>query len=310
MNRLQKKCFIVSAGVHLLLVLILLFGSAFQSAKDKANGLSELEFLPVITFDGPASGGGSPTGGTPPPAHVEAPKPQPPAPAPPPAPKPAPEPEQEVKPQPKKQPEAEPAKEPQVKEVQQSKTDPEAFEPSPKKKKIEISMTQVTRKSDAKAKARAKAEAQAQADAEAVEQATAAANAWRSRATRQIGRMAEHVSDGMSGSTSLELKGPGGGGKPYANFNQAVMSVYKRAWTQQDVAADEDTTVEALVIIARDGTVISGRITRRSGNASVDRSVQATLDRVKYAAPLPENAKEDQREVPITFYARPKQSLG
>jgi hypothetical protein len=36
-NRLQKKCFIAATGFHLLLVGIVLFGSAFFSSNEKAN---------------------------------------------------------------------------------------------------------------------------------------------------------------------------------------------------------------------------------------------------------------------------------
>jgi TonB family protein len=181
----------------------------------------------------------------------------------------------------------------------------ESLEPSlePKRKKIEINTTQITRRRDGKAEAKARAEAQAREQARAE-------RAARQRMAQQIGAMASHISGEVSGSTSLELKGPGGGGLPYANFNQAVMSAYQRVWRQQEVEADEVTTVQTTATIGRDGTVISARITRPSDNASVNRAVQTTLDRVKYAAPLPDDAKEDQRTVPITFYAKPKRSIG
>ena len=46
MNRLQKKCFIASAGMHLLLVLILIIGPAFLSSKSKIEDIeSGLEAL-------------------------------------------------------------------------------------------------------------------------------------------------------------------------------------------------------------------------------------------------------------------------
>ena len=60
------------------------------------------------------------------------------------------------------------------------------------------------------------------------------------------------------------------------------------------------------VTIARDGTVISARIVDRSGSPVVDQSVQATLDRVRYAAPLPDDAKEDQRTITIYFDVKAK----
>ena len=288
MDRLQKKCFIVSAGVHLLLVLILIIGPAFQSSKDKADTMPVLDFVPFKTVDAMVSGGGNPNGSLPRPAPPE---PKPPTPAPPPV----------IQPQPvQRPPEPEPPKD-IVKPAPLPQPNPESLEPSlePKRKKIEVSTTQVTRKRDTKAEAKARAEAQAREE-----------SAARQRLARQIGAVAEHISGEVSAGTSLELKGPGGGGIPYANFNQSVMSAYQRVWRQQEVEAEEATTVEATVTIARDGTVISARIIRPSGNASVDRAVQATLDRVKYAAPLPDDAKENQRTVSISFYAKPRRSIG
>src|SRR5262245_17872052 len=66
MNRLHKKCFIASAGTHLLLALILLVGPAFLAPKDKLDNSQILEFIPLMTTDAQMSGGGSPHGGAPP----------------------------------------------------------------------------------------------------------------------------------------------------------------------------------------------------------------------------------------------------
>ena len=97
------------------------------------------------------------------------------------------------------------------------------------------------------------------------------------------------------------LKGPGGGGVPYANWIQAVKSVYDRAWILPTGIASDSGFAIATVTIARDGSVVSAEIVRRSGNAAVDDSVRTTLDRVRYAAPLPDDAKEDQRTISIKF---------
>src|ERR1051326_3021211 len=64
MNRLQKKCFIASAGTHLLLMVILFVGPAFQSSKhDKSEDLPLLDIIPSKTVDALVA----PSGGTPPP---------------------------------------------------------------------------------------------------------------------------------------------------------------------------------------------------------------------------------------------------
>ena len=77
-----------------------------------------------------------------------------------------------------------------------------------------------------------------------------------------------------------------------------------------DGITDDNATTAASVTIARDGTVVSSRITRSSGNAGVDRSVQVTLDRVKWAAPLPDTATENQRTVNINFNVAAKRAAG
>src|SRR5437868_7090532 len=79
MNRLQKKCFVASTGVHLLLVLILFVGPAFLSAPKKAENLQDLNFIPTVTVDALMSGGGTPRAAAPAPTP---PVPTPPAPTP------------------------------------------------------------------------------------------------------------------------------------------------------------------------------------------------------------------------------------
>ena len=282
-KRLQKKCLVVSASLHLLLVLVLLIGPAFLARSSKTVDLPILDFVPLKTVDALVSGGGSRTGGLPPPPAPPAPTPPAPAPTPPPpAPTPTPE---AVKPEAVKPPA--PA--------------PESLEVSTKKKR-EISTTLVTRQFDPKADAKAKADAQAKEDARITTE--------RRRLAAAIGGAASRLSSEMSGGTSIELKGPGGGGVPYANFLQAVKTVYENAWIVPDGVTDDSATTGASVTIARDGTVVSSKITRSSGNAEADRSVQRTLDRVRFAAPLPDDAKENQRTVDINFSVRAKRGMG
>lgn len=304
MDRLQKKCVVASAGVHLLLASILLVGPAFISSRDQSpplpDDLQVLDFVPLKTTDKMISGGGNPNVNSAPPAAQ---LPPPPKPAPQPKEQPAPDPEP-----PKKVREPAPPKE-TVKPVKTPDPIDESLEVSekPKRKKIEVSLKTVVHKSDSKADAKAKAKAQAEAQAKEEAREYAAS---RQRWAKQLGQAAENVGNGVSGGTSIELRGPRGGGVPYANFYQAVMSAYDRAWIVPDGVSDDNATVEAKVTIARDGTVVSARITRPSHNAAVDRSVRAALDRVTHTAPLPEEAKEDERTVPINFNVKAKRGIG
>jgi TonB family protein len=286
MNRLQKKCVIASAGFHSLLVVILFIGPGFLSSKTAAPDLPILDFVPLKTVDALVSGGGERTA-KPPPAPVETrpEPPQPPAPQPPPPePKPDPEPPKEL-----------------AKDPTPVKPETDSLVPTdkPKPRRPEISTTLVTRKPDADADKRAKAAAQAKAEA-----------AERQRLAKAIGNAVEDIANGVSEGTSIQLKGPGGGGIPYANFLQAVKSAYMRALVTPDNLKDETATTIASVTIARDGSVISARIIHLSGDDQLDQAVQRTLDRVKYAAPLPDDATESKRTVEINFNARAKRGFG
>jgi colicin import membrane protein len=281
MNRLQKKCFLASTGMHLLLFLILLVGPAFLSSREKPDSLPVLDFVPFKTVDALVSGGGNPDAKPLAPAPVTPPQPVTPPVVTPPAPVPPPEPEKITQPEP-----------PKI-----TRPETESLEVDKKAKhKIEVNTKPAIRNVEDLTKAKARAEAKEREIADAQRRAAATA----------IRNAVESIEGGTSGSTEIELRGPGGGGVPYANFLQAVKSVYANAWTVPDGVTDDSATATVAVTIARDGTVLSAHITETSGNAAVDRSVDATLRRVKYAARLPDDAQEDQRVVTIRFNVRSK----
>ena len=57
MNRLQKKCVLATAGVHLLLLVILLVGPAFFAPRPKADDLQVLDVIPANLIDAPFTSG-------------------------------------------------------------------------------------------------------------------------------------------------------------------------------------------------------------------------------------------------------------
>src|ERR1019366_8843807 len=79
MNRLQKKCVIGTAGVHLLLGVILVVGPAFFYSKPKADDLQVLDVIPANLIDA-AFNSGVANAAPPPPAPVTPPPPPPPTP--------------------------------------------------------------------------------------------------------------------------------------------------------------------------------------------------------------------------------------
>lgn len=287
MDRSQKKCVIASTGAHLLLALLLVIGPAFGTSKSKQDDLPVLDFVPFKTVDALISGGGY-RDGTPPTAapvvQQPPPAPQPPAPI------------------VEKKPDPDPPKE-STKANSLPKEEADSLVPSAQPKhKPEISTKVVTRKRDSN-------DTKAKAEAQAKETSKAWTDSRRQLADR-IGRAADRIGEEIAGTTSIKLYGPGGGGVPYANFLQAVKTVYENSWVVPDGISDDYATVVASVTIAKDGSVVRSKILNRSGNALVDHSVQATLDRVKFACPLPEDAKENERTVTIDFNVKVKQGLG
>jgi TonB family protein len=288
MNRLQKKCFLGSAGVHLLLVVVLFIGPAFLTSKSKVDDMPPLDVIPWKTVDAMVSGGGNPQ------ARPPVAAPAPPVPAPPVV-NPTPPPVTPEKP-------AEPVKEPQTpKEVQKTKTETESFEASktPKRRLPNVS-TKIVKATPDTHKTSRRTDSQEQERADAQRQAIASA----------ISRTASSLRNDVSPSTTVDTNyGPGGGGEAYANYAQVVKSVYQQAWVLPDTSADE-AIVKVKVTIASDGRVVASEIVRGSGDAAVDTSIQRTLERVTFVRPFPEGAKEKERTYPISFSLKAKRMLG
>ncbi|HMP81321.1 MAG TPA: TonB family protein, partial [Verrucomicrobiota bacterium] len=173
--------------------------------------------------------------------------------------------------------------------------DPVPAKPEPPKRQLpKVSTDLVTRK-----------------DVAPVRQTTRTQPAPQPDASKDFTKAAQAIRNRASSSTEIEMpQGGGGSGPAYANYAQLVKSRYTMAWNPPDGIEDEDATVKVSVTIARDGTVISARVTQSSGNAAVDRSVRATLDRVTFIAPFPEGSKDTQRSYIINFNLKAKLQLG
>jgi TonB family protein len=248
MNRLQKKCIIVSAGIHLLLAIMLLFGPGFLSSGDNSPVIKPIDFVPTKVVEDAISGGGNPNANPLPP---EPPAPQPPAVVTAPA-------VQQVQiEQPKDVP-----KPPLVKIVEKPVPAPVT---KPEKHLPDVSTALVTSKPTTKPTAKP---------------SSTAKDAERKRAAEQFARAAAGLRNNLAPTTSLELRGPGGGGETYAGVQQTVLSTYDRVWISPEGMDTSEAVVEVKVTIESDGTVSSASITKRSGDARVDQSVQRALDRV------------------------------
>ncbi|MDB6020409.1 MAG: TonB family protein, partial [Pedosphaera sp.] len=237
------------------------------------------------------------------------PVPQPPKPAPetlppPPAPKP---------PTPKPDPTPEPPKvahpdlpKPHVEKTHKEKPKPEPKEvetPTPKvTHKIVIPKDQLkatTRKVDDKAKAEQEA-------------ADASARAASRRAAHEFASTLKTISKNLSSKTPLvEMpSGPGGGGEVSVNYRDLIASKYYNAWIAPAGLDDDTPVVTASVTISRNGDVISAHITKSSGNALMDRSIQHVLEAVTFIEPFPASSHEQQRTVTIQFNLQAKRQIG
>ena len=285
MNRLQKKCLIATTGFHLLLVLTLVFGSAFFTSHPKPDDSTVLDVIPANLIDAAFSSG---VKSAQPPAPTPIVKPPEPTPQPPQPPQP--------KPEPVKPPDPEPVKPQKLPPEDLKPVEPVEKPAKPEPKKIEVSLTQVVRKVPKVTTDTSEAEAARAAAKEAKRRAAAIAKALTS------------ISKNASSATTVEM--PGTGSVSYANYASVVKSVYEQAWTPPDDTASDDAMTRVSVTIGSDGAVITSRILDPSGDARVDASIQRTLDRVTFVAPFPDGAKEKERTFIINFNLKAKRLLG
>lgn len=275
MNRFQKKCFIMSAGFHLLLVVILLIGPAFFTSKSKTEDVQTILFLPSKLIDDNKMGGGNPNV-KPPPAAAAV--------VTPPLAKPAPPPEQK----------AERVREPDPPKDVVKPT--ESLEPSHEHKRLpQVSTKPVSRTTNPKVTAKQAPEIDPR-----IQQIAAA----RKQLARDIRRTAEDIHESASPSTKIEDPdlGPGGGGPSYANYAAWVRTVYENAWVVPEDSATDHGVTKVSVTIRRDGTIVSAQIIKQSGDAQMDASVRRALDRVTtIGRPFPEGDNGKERTYIIPF---------
>jgi outer membrane biosynthesis protein TonB len=278
MNRLQKKCFIGSAGTHLLLMLILFVGPAFLSEKSKLDDIQPINFVPENLVLAAVSGGGNPRAATRPPP--------PPAPAAPVAPS---ERQQQTDP-------------PKTVETKQNKSDPEAFEIKEHKPRLPTVSTKIVSRNSEKSKKQAQPTPSDTREREYAD-ARRQADAFK-KAARSLGNSA-------ASATIIDQDfGPGGGGPTYASYASWVQTVYLGAWVPPDSTDTTAAIARASITIASDGSVVSYRLIGKSGDRDVDESIQRTLERVTtMGRPFPDGMKEKQRTYILRFDLKAKQGL-
>jgi protein TonB len=286
MNRLQKKCVLATAGFHLLLLVILFVGPAFFWEREKQDDSPVLEMIPANLVDSATTGvqGAQPP---PPSPTVVVPQPTPPAPTPtpvkpeitPPVPTPKPEKIEPVKP-PKE------TIKPDLTPVDRTPVEkPSTAKPQTPKVNLTLTSRPVPKNTSTPKKTPT-----------TPDNSTAINSTLRS------------LRKNLSSATTIEM--PGNSTASAANYAQVVKSVYEQAWTPPNDTANDDANIKVRVTIARDGTVISAHVITPSGDASVDTSVQRTLDRVQFIAPFPAGSTDQERTYIINFNLKAKRMLG
>ena len=289
MNRLEKKCIIGTAGFHLLLLLILLVGPAFFAAREKPDDTPVLDMIPANLVDSATTGAASaqPAPTPPPPAPpvvqqqpTTTPTPTPPV-------KPVVVPPTPAPPEKILEPVVKPVKEitkPMLEPVEK----PAATKPAPPK----MTLTPTTRVTPKNSPTHNLTPTTAQPDN-----------------SRTVNSALTALRKNLSSATEISMPA-GTSGAAAANYAQVVKSVYTQAWTPPDDTASDDANIKVRVTIASDGTVISARVITPSGDASVDKSVRNTLERVQNLPPFPSGSTDKERTYIINFNLKAKRMLG
>src|SRR5437867_4683755 len=311
MSRLQKKCFLASAGLHGLLMLVFVFGAAFLGPSKEKPLPNRLNVIPSRWVDDAiAGGGGNPNlprtddqvkGNSLNPADSAReplpPKPKQPeivrareTPQPPPV-RPEPVRPEPVRPEPQKTPMARPPE----------KLKPNAPEKTPEPAKPTLDLIPTVRGPSAKDKAKAEAEAREAAQRQAD---------YRQKLATKLGDVTSGLKAGFEGGTKVDVFGDGR--EAYANYALLVQTVYDSAWQVLPDLALQEFVVPVEVVIARDGHIVSQRILTRSGNSAMDRSVQRALDKVKATglSKFPEGTRDDEKTFNIKFNLKSRKLAG
>ncbi|MDE3066526.1 MAG: TonB family protein [Verrucomicrobiota bacterium] len=289
MNRLQKKCFVATVGLHLLLLVLLVVGPAFFAPREKPDDLPVLDVIPARLIDAQVISG---VRNARPPAPTTPPAPQPVVTPPPPAPR------REVQ----------PPRPPEPKRVEKPEPVPEVVKtPAPEPRRVEKRVRpehkiEINTKLTTRVEVIHSTSAQSRNNLRQQEQ-------HQEQLRQQAFQSAiQNLRHSFSPSTTVDM--PGNSSVAYANYAAVVKSVYERAWIPPDNAQNDEANVKVTVTIARDGTVVSARIIGPSDDPGVDASVQRTLERVKFIAPFPEGSTEKERTYTINFNLKAKRMLG
>ena len=107
-------------------------------------------------------------------------------------------------------------------------------------------------------------------------------------------------------SAAIKVNVSGANAAAFTSYAQYVVSVYRRTW--QPLIPKNLTRSQVAVVqvtIDHTGRVLSSRVSRKTGDAALDRSVQSALDRVKtIGKSFPAGSKDSKRTFTLDFTPR------
>jgi len=313
MTRFEKKCLVGAAGLHGLLLVTVVATAAFQGEPPKQS-IVPISWVALRTTDKPGLMAGNPDAR---PTVVKTQTPVKPAEL---AAQPQPEKPQPEKAQPQPDPvppkvQADPPPKPQVKHNVERDTTPihkaDAEPVNPKSWKVRSAKDiKVDISTTTKVKTTHRPTSSSTSDEEADARAQAAAQR---KAAHEIGRalsgLASSIPKGTAKAAVFDLPGQGGGAA-FVDYRTALFSAYYNAWNCPQDVDNDLSSVEVKVVVARNGSIVSAEITKKSSDPALNKSVQRALDAVTRLPSFPEGATDEQRSFRIRFNVKAKQSLG
>jgi protein TonB len=107
------------------------------------------------------------------------------------------------------------------------------------------------------------------------------------------------LNSGLTSQRTLDLEGLTGAA--FASYGQEVLRIYREAWRPPDELNDDTATATVKITVLRNGTIRSAKIVSRSGNSTLDNSVQEALNRVRRLPPFPSGSSDSERVFSINF---------
>ena len=276
MDRLQKKCLIAAVTSHGLLVTLLIVGPAFFISPDRLDPHQTITVIPDTVSDGPTQIHGQATPSDPAPAPAPASQVvQPPQPVRPPLPTPV--------------------------------NPPPRVTPNPARSEFEPALPATRGRSGEFRPAVRPTPSRSNTSTPPSRNPNPQASAENARKIAAINARLNALANSIGKGAPIQMpQGTSDDVNSVANYGDLVYSIYQAAWTKPLSSTDANSTVLVSVTIARNGNVIKHEILKPSGNATMDKSIERTLENVTFVKEFPDGATDSERTFQIQFNLQSK----